>query len=1035
MFGRRRSARTLAAQAVRRQADRATRRTSARAGAGSSAATLGRVPVAAAARRGALRARARRRAPPRCARRLPERVSRASSSVGWGVPPSGSRAAEPDAAAAGAARARRAPRSADGPTLAFAGRLTAPEGARGRARGGGAKCRRCDCSSSRATGDERAALERRAQSSGSTTASASSARCRASGCSSSFRARRRVAPLLGVGELPAHGGRGARRRDAGASRPTSAASREVVTTARTACSSRPATRGARRRDPPLLRRRRAARAAARAARRPSAERFSPERIFGQLEEILIRAARMTKPRVLIVGRTRYRLPLDGGLARKFDALASELDVRVLGERAARARRRGDGTFRSCRRAGRSTARAFWRALPFRVRARAARVPARRRRRPEPVRGGGRARRRAARVPRDPRGARRLADRDAALRLAARRAARAARRPRRARGRCAAPTPCGRSRRTRPASSARLGVEPAADVPRVHGPRSVPRPTVAAAGSSRAALFVGVLERYKDVDGLAAAWRLAAPRLPGATLRIVGTGSRARVVEGLVRDLPAQIEWTPTVPTDEIAGALDASTVLVLPSRSEGLGRVVVEAFCRGRPVVATRVGGIPDLVARRRQRAPRPGRRPGRRSPTRSCACSRTARSPSGSAAGGQAVAPSSWLATPEEYARRMRELVEQVAAVKPRVLFVGPTRYELPLSPGLARKWEAIGDVLDYRVLARGQGQRPALPARLRASTPGCRSACGALAARVPARRDRRRGSADAPLSSSRRPDRRAGDRRGARRLAPLDAALRLLGAARRCRPSSTASTSTASATPTPCARSRGYTAGLVEDGARPPAGRGLPHLHRPLGVHRPPRSSRCPSGRPRSSSACSSATRTSTGSSRRGASSRSALPEARLVVVGKGSRRAVVESLVADGLAERLRRSSRPSEVAAQLDDATRPRPARRAPRAWPRRDRGLRARPRRRRDAAPAASPTSSTTARRACSSTPRTSAALADALVRVLSDRELAERLGAAARAALPRVAPDARSSSPSAAGARRTRSYTRRACVRRSSSSC
>ena len=44
-------------------------------------------------------------------------------------------------------------------------------------------------------------------------------------------------------------------------------------------------------------------------------------------------------------------------------------------------------------------------------------------------------------------------------------------------------------------------------------------------------------------------------------------------------------------------SLDASTVLALSSRSEGLPRVVMEAFLRGRPVVSPAVGGVPDLVA------------------------------------------------------------------------------------------------------------------------------------------------------------------------------------------------------------------------------------------------------------------------------------------------------------------------------------------------------------------------------------------------------------------------------------------------------
>src|SRR5205807_5464270 len=99
-----------------------------------------------------------------------------------------------------------------------------------------------------------------------------------------------------------------------------------------------------------------------------------------------------------------------------------------------------------------------------------------------------------------------------------------------------------------------------------------------------------------VDGLAEAWRSAAPRVPSGRLRLVGSGTLHGVIERLGRDLSGQVDWAERLTQQEVSAALDESTVLVLPSRSEGMGRVIVEAFCRARPVVASRVGGIPDLV-------------------------------------------------------------------------------------------------------------------------------------------------------------------------------------------------------------------------------------------------------------------------------------------------------------------------------------------------------------------------------------------------------------------------------------------------------
>ena len=140
-----------------------------------------------------------------------------------------------------------------------------------------------------------------------------------------------------------------------------------------------------------------------------------------------------------------------------------------------------------------------------------------------------------------------------------------------------------------------------------------------------ALFVGVLEAYKNVDGPGGCLAACRPRSAGCAARIVGKGTRTDVIERLVAELPGQVSWDRELPTPAVAAALDDASFLVLPSRSEGLGRVVIEALCRAASGPRLAVGGIPDLIEDGRNGLlVEPGT--PRLSPTRYSACSPTAR-------------------------------------------------------------------------------------------------------------------------------------------------------------------------------------------------------------------------------------------------------------------------------------------------------------------------------------------------------------------------------------------------------------------------
>jgi len=304
-----------------------------------------------------------------------------------------------------------------------------------------------------------------------------------------------------------------------------------------------------------------------------------------------------RPRVLFVGRNRLSLPLPDALRRKWEAVAEQLELRVLGT-ATSGGAVDDGRFALAAPAARGDGVLFYLRLPARVRREIASfrpdaivaadplvgalvLVVRRfsRRRPRvivEVHGDWRTFARLYGVP-----ARRLVA--APLELVSRWALRHADATRALSGFTSRLVEDVRGRpatRSFPTySDLQAFAGPPAPLPE--------RPT---------ALFVGALERYKNVDGLAAAWRQVARRVPEAQLVIVGKGARPGPTSELERDLPEQVRSHAELTPEGVARELDAATVLVLPSWPEGLGRVVFEAFARGRGVVATDAGGIPDMV-------------------------------------------------------------------------------------------------------------------------------------------------------------------------------------------------------------------------------------------------------------------------------------------------------------------------------------------------------------------------------------------------------------------------------------------------------
>ncbi|XP_061955720.1 sulfoquinovosyl transferase SQD2-like isoform X1 [Populus nigra] len=104
------------------------------------------------------------------------------------------------------------------------------------------------------------------------------------------------------------------------------------------------------------------------------------------------------------------------------------------------------------------------------------------------------------------------------------------------------------------------------------------------------VHVGRLGVEKSLDFL----KRVMDRLPGARIAIIGDGPYREELEKMFTGMPAV--FTGMLGGEELSQAYASGDVFVMPSESETLGLVVLEAMSSGIPVVGARAGGIPDII-------------------------------------------------------------------------------------------------------------------------------------------------------------------------------------------------------------------------------------------------------------------------------------------------------------------------------------------------------------------------------------------------------------------------------------------------------
>ena len=118
-------------------------------------------------------------------------------------------------------------------------------------------------------------------------------------------------------------------------------------------------------------------------------------------------------------------------------------------------------------------------------------------------------------------------------------------------------------------------------------------------TSEAIVYIGRMDVKKGLRELVEAATALRPQRPKLHVYLVGEGPDRSLIESAIEtnNATGYIHAMPACSFDDVAVWMTAADLVTLPSYMEGCPNAVLEALACGRPVVATRVGGIPEIMS------------------------------------------------------------------------------------------------------------------------------------------------------------------------------------------------------------------------------------------------------------------------------------------------------------------------------------------------------------------------------------------------------------------------------------------------------